>query len=162
MVIGQVVGSRELMFEIIDPARLMIEASAPDASLSAQLSKATLADVPGWTLQFLGAGRELRDGAVPLTFRATGAATSPLAIGQPVTVVAALSTKVTGYVLPAAAISRNSSNEAVVWIKSGAERFVSQPVQYKPLDARTVLVTQGLGADNRVVVQGTSLIAQIR
>jgi len=49
-----------------------------------------------------------------------------------------------------------------VWIKSGAERFIPQPVQFRPLDAATVVVTQGLGADNRVVVQGAPLIAQIR
>lgn len=160
--IGQVVESRELLFEIIDPARLMVEASAPDASLSTQLSKATLAGLPGWTLQFMGAGRALRDGAVPLTFRATNPGSVPLAIGQPVTVVAALATKVSGYVLPAEAITRNPANEPVVWIKSGAERYIPQPVQYQSLDARTVVVTKGLGADNRVVVQGASLIAQIR
>ena len=45
---------------------------------------------------------------------------------------------------------------------SGAERFIPQPVQYRALDAATVVVTQGLGADNRVVVQGAPLIAQIR
>jgi cobalt-zinc-cadmium efflux system membrane fusion protein len=159
---GQVVGSRELLFEVIDPARLMVEASAPDASLSTQLSKASLVGMPGWTLQFIGAGRVLRDAAVPLTFRATGAGAVPLAIGQPVTVLAALSSKVTGYVLPAEAITRNPSNEPVVWIKSGAERYIPQPVRVQSLDARTVVVTQGLGADNRVVVQGASLIAQIR
>jgi hypothetical protein len=35
-------------------------------------------------------------------------------------------------------------------------------VQFRPLDANTVVVTQGLSADNRVVVQGAPLIAQIR
>ena len=43
-----------------------------------------------------------------------------------------------------------------------AERYIPQPVQFRALDAATVVVTQGLGADNRVVVQGASLIAQIR
>jgi hypothetical protein len=56
----------------------------------------------------------------------------------------------------------NNSNEPIVWIKSGAERYIPQPVQYRELDASTVIVIQGLGADNRVVVQGASLIAQIR
>ena len=37
-----------------------------------------------------------------------------------------------------------------------------QPVQVQPLDAGTVLVTQGLSADNRVLVQGAALVAQIR
>ncbi len=39
---------------------------------------------------------------------------------------------------------RNSANEPIVWIKSGAERYIPQPVQYRPLDASTVVITQGL------------------
>jgi cobalt-zinc-cadmium efflux system membrane fusion protein len=79
-----------------------------------------------------------------------------------VTVVAQSSQRIKGFVLPAQALARNAANEPVVWIKSGAERFIPQPVQFRPLDASTVVITQGLGADNRVVVQGASLIAQIR
>jgi len=70
--------------------------------------------------------------------------------------------RVSGFVLPAQAVVRNPANETVVWIKSGAERFIPQPVQFQPLDAQTVIVTRGLGAHNRVVVQGAALIAQIR
>jgi hypothetical protein len=83
-------------------------------------------------------------------------------VGQPVTVIATLRERVQGIVLPAEAVVRNSANEPIVWIKSGAERYIPQPVQYSPLDARSVVVTTGLGADNRVVVQGAPLIAQIR
>jgi hypothetical protein len=57
---------------------------------------------------------------------------------------------------------RSPANEPIVWIKTGAERFMPQPVQVQPLDAGTVLVTQGLSADNRVLVQGAALVAQIR
>lgn len=63
--------------------------------------------------------------------------------------------------LPAQAVVRNSANEPVVWIKSGAQRYIPQ-LQYRALDASTVVVTQGLGSDNRVVVQGAPLLAQIR
>ena len=62
----------------------------------------------------------------------------------------------------AQAVVRNATNEPIVWIKSGAERFIAQPVRLQALDASTVVITQGLGADNRVVVQGAALIAQIR
>ena len=65
-------------------------------------------------------------------------------------------------VLPATALVRSPSNETVVWIKVGFERYVPQPVQVQTLDANTVLVTQGLAADNRVLVQGAALVAQIR
>ena len=49
-----------------------------------------------------------------------------------------------------------------MWIKSGAERFIPQPVRVSPLDASRVVVTHGLSAENRVVVAGAALIAQIR
>ncbi|MEK9950781.1 MAG: efflux RND transporter periplasmic adaptor subunit, partial [Curvibacter sp.] len=70
--------------------------------------------------------------------------------------------RVQGVVLPAQAVVRNPANETVVWVKTSAERFVAQPVQAQALDARTVVVTQGLQAGQRVVVQGAPLIAQIR
>jgi hypothetical protein len=59
-------------------------------------------------------------------------------------------------------VVRSPANEPIVWIKTGAERFMPQPVQVQPLDAGTVLVTQGLSADNRVLVEGAALVAQIR
>ncbi|HYD14806.1 MAG TPA: HlyD family efflux transporter periplasmic adaptor subunit, partial [Hyphomicrobium sp.] len=160
---GQVVESKEVLFEVIDPTRVLIEATTSDVALVSQLADASLSGVSGVELQFLGAARSFRDGVLPLTFRATGSAGElPLAVGQPVTVLASRKDKVKGFVLPAQALTRNPANETVVWIKSGAERYIPQPVQYRPLDAKTVVVTQGLGADNRVVVQGAPLIAQIR
>ncbi len=162
---GQVVEAREVLFEVIDPARVFVEATTADPGLPARTGTAHLQDVPGVKLQLIGAARSLRDGVLPMTFRAVpdqSGKALPLAVGQPVTVVASLNEQVKGYVLPAQAVVRNSANEPVVWIKSGAERYIPQPVQYRSLDAATVVVTQGLGADNRVVVQGAPLIAQIR
>ena len=162
---GQVVEAREVLFEVIDPARVLVEATTADPSLPARTGQAHLQGVPGVKLQLIGAARSLRDGVLPMTFRAVPEQSGkalPLAVGQPVTVVASLNEQVKGFVLPAQAVVRNSANEPVVWIKSGAERYIPQPVQYRSLDAATVVVTQGLGADNRVVVQGAPLIAQIR
>ena len=162
---GQVVEAREVLFEVIDPARVLVEATTADPSLPARTGQAHLQGVPGVKLQLIGAARSLRDGVLPMTFRAVPEQSGkalPLAVGQPVTVVASLTEQVKGFVLPAQAVVRNSANEPVVWIKSGAERYIPQPVQYRSLDAATVVVTQGLGADNRVVVQGAPLIAQIR
>jgi len=165
-VAGQVVEGKDVLFEIVDPARVLVEATTTDATLGAQIAGAALAGIDGVKLQLLGAARVLRDGVLPITFKAAAASPAagplPLAIGQPVTVVAKRRDTVKGFVLPAQAITRNPANEPVVWIKAGAERYIPQPVQFRPLDARTVVVTQGLGADNRVVVQGASLVAQIR
>jgi hypothetical protein len=165
LVVGQVVEPRDVLFEVVDPARMLVEATTADASLAARIGAASLQGMPGVALRLVGASRAMRDGVLPITFAVSGpkpGAALPLAIGQPVTVVAQMKERIKGVVLPAQAVVRNPSNEPIVWIKSGAERFIPQPVQFRPLDANTVVVTQGLSADNRVVVQGAPLIAQIR
>jgi len=144
---------------------MLVEATAADASVAANVAGASLQGVPEVTLRLLGVSRSLRDGVLPMTFAVMPlkpSAALPLAIGQPVTVVTQSKERIKGVVLPAQAVVRNPSNEPIVWIKSGAERFIPQPVKFRPLDATTVVVTQGLSADNRVVVQGAPLIAQIR
>lgn len=165
LVVGQVVEPRDVLLEVVDPARMLVEATTADATLAARVADASLQDLPEVKLRLLGASRALRDGVLPITFAVVASRPGtalPMAIGQPVTVIARSSERIKGIVLPAQAVVRNPSNEPIVWIKSGAERFIPQPVQYRPLDASTVVVTQGLGADNRVVVQGAPLIAQIR
>jgi membrane fusion protein, heavy metal efflux system len=168
LLVGQVVEARELMFEIVDPARLMVEASTPDATLAQRIDSARLAAPWGHPLRLVGAASALRDGVLPLSFRAQlmkgqgQAQAAPLAVGQPVTVIVQLREKVSGIVLPSSAVVRNPANEPVVWIKVGAERFLPQPVQARALDGQSVVVTQGLAPDNRVVVQGAALINQIR
>ena len=162
VVAGQVVEPKDVLFEIVDPRRVIIEATTADPALAPRLKGAFVQGMPGLALELVGAARALRDGVLPLTFRARSAAPIPLAIGQPVTLVATLNERVKGYVLPAQAITRSPANEPVVWVKSGAERYLPQPVQFRSLDAQTVVITRGLGADNRVVVQGANLIAQIR
>jgi membrane fusion protein, heavy metal efflux system len=159
---GQVVEPRDVLFEVVDPTRVLVEATTADTSLVGKVAAATVRHASGIPLQLVGTARSLRDGVLPLTFRASGAFVTSLAVGQPVTVVAQLQDRVKGVVLPAQAVTRNPANEPVVWIKSGAQRFIPQPVQYRSLDAQSVVVTQGLAPDNRVVVQGAALIAQIR
>ncbi|WP_422016704.1 efflux RND transporter periplasmic adaptor subunit [Roseateles sp.] len=167
---GQVVEPRDVLFEIVDPRRVLVEAVTADPTLAARITGAQLREVPGMTMRLTGVGRALRDGVLPLTFRAElprpatdgKVAVLPLAVGQTLNVIAATETRLKGYVLPAQAVVRNAANEPIVWIKSGPERYIPQPVQYQPLDSTTVVVTNGLGEANRVVVQGASLIAQIR
>jgi len=162
---GQVVESRDILFEVTDPSRMQVEADTVDAALPATIGGAQLAGLPGARLELRGAARSLRDGLLPITFSVRpekAGQALPLAIGQPVTVIVSRREKVKGIVLPAESVARNPANEPVVWIKSGAERFIPQPVRLRPLDARRVVVTDGLAPDNRVVVQGAALIAQIR
>ncbi len=162
VVAGQVVEPKDVLFEVVDPARVLVEASTVDAALGTRIAGAALSGLPEVRLQFLGAARALQDGALPLSFRASASGPLPLALGQPVTVVVRLRQGIEGHVLPAQAVTRNAANEPVVWVKTSAERFVPRPVRLQPLDAQNVVVTAGLEGTPRVVVQGASLIAQIR
>lgn len=165
VITGQVVEVRDVLFQIVDPAHLLIEATTADPTLAERIESARVAEAHGAQLQLVGAARSLRDGLIPMSFRAgtdDKHDSLQLVVGQPVTVIVQLRERTKGYVLPNESVVRNSANEPIVWIKSGAERYIPQPVQARPLDARNVVVTQGLGEENRVVVQGAALIAQIR
>ena len=165
ILVGQVVEPKDVLFEVVDPSKLMVEAMSSDTATALRIQGARIAGLAGAQLTLVGVGRSLRDGVFPITFRVQAMTKNvglSLSVGQPVTVVAQFKERTKGIVLPAQAIVRNPSNESVVWIKVSAERYVPQPVLFQPLEAQTVLVTKGLSADNRVVVQGAPLIAQIR
>jgi hypothetical protein len=164
VVAGQVVTSEDVLYEVVDPVRLQVEASTADTALVTRIRDGELKHAVGGKLAFVGAGRSLKNGAVPLLFRTSGdpKATAPLAVGQPVTVIARLSDMVNGIALPSEALVRGPNNESVVWIKSGAQRFIAQPVEAVVLDARTIVVVKGLAAENRVVASGAALVNQIR
>lgn len=158
---GQIVDARDVLFDIVDPDRMLVEAQVSDARMAPDIAGANLTGYPDIKLSVAGLSRSLNNGALPVTFRAQGRAL-PLAVGQPVTVIAQLKTTVRGVALPAAALARNPANQTIVWIKSGAQRFIAQPVEARALDASTVVVTRGLSGDNRVVIAGASLINQVR
>ena len=167
--LGQVVDARELLFEIIDPTRLKIEASAFDAALlgnmattagAASASPAAGISIP---LEFSGAGRTLREGAIPLQFRTVaGAQSATLAVNQPVKVLVQTKELVRGFALPAGAIVKNQSNLDTVWVHTGAEQFEARAVSQVALDGATVSITSGLKAGDRVVTQGAPLVNQVR
>ncbi|MDP1693811.1 MAG: HlyD family efflux transporter periplasmic adaptor subunit [Burkholderiaceae bacterium] len=162
-VAGQVVDARELVFEVIDPARLRIEALAFDAKVARDIAGAFLAiDGQKLPLVFVGASRSLRDQALPLAFRAEGAALAALAVGQPVQVVVQTRSQVAGIPVPAASLMKNPANQTIVWVKTAPERFEPRVVTVEPLDGATVAVTAGLKAGERVATQGATLINQIR
>ncbi len=163
VVAGQVVDARELIFEIVDPSRLRIEALAFDPALAANVGSATLAvgdqRVP---LEFVGAARSLREQALPLAFRAQGAALDQLAVGQPVRVFVQTKDKVKGIAVPVASLMKNPANQTVVWVKTAPERFEPRTVTTEPMDGINAAVTSGLQPGDRVATQGATLINQVR
>ncbi len=164
VVAGQVVDARELLFEIVDPSRLSVEASAFDVSLTSNIASASIAAAQGSvSLQFTGAGRMLREGAIPLLFRITpGKDALPLSVNQPVKVIVQTKELVKGFAVPNASVIKNASNQDMVWVHTGAETFVPRTVRVTPLSGNTVSVVDGLKAGDRVVTQGAPLVNQVR
>jgi membrane fusion protein, heavy metal efflux system len=163
VVAGQVVDARELLFEIIDPSRLRIEALAFDPALAGNIGSASLAlgsqRVP---LSYIGAARSLREQALPLGFRAQGAVLNGLAVGQPVRVFVQTKDKLKGIAVPTASLMKSPANQTVVWVKTAPERFEPRAVTTEPLDGINVAITSGLKAGERVATQGATLINQVR
>ena len=163
VVAGQVVDARELVFEIIDPSRLRIEALAFDSAIASNIGSATLAlgdkRVP---LTFVGASRSLREQALPLSFSAESAALDQLAVGQPVRVFVQTKDRVKGIAVPVASLMKNPANQTVVWVKTAAERFEPRSVTTEPLDGIDAAITSGLVPGDRVATQGATLINQVR
>ncbi|MBN8506783.1 MAG: HlyD family efflux transporter periplasmic adaptor subunit, partial [Burkholderiales bacterium] len=171
VVAGQLVEARERLFEVIDPQRLRIEALAHDPQQAADIGAAFLKAEGGSgpssaPLRFLGAAARLREQALPLSFALSPAsgqsAALPLALGQAVRVVLQSRSTVQGHAVPAEALAKSPSNQAIVWVKQAPERFEPRLVQVQALDGRQVAVTQGLKDGDRVVVQGASLLNQVR
>ena len=164
VVAGQVVDARELLFEIVDPTRLSVEASAFDATVISNIASASIATPQGSVaLQFTGAGRTLREGAIPLLFRTVpGKGALPLAVNQPVKVTVQTKELIKGFAVPTAAVVKNASNQDMVWVHTGAETFAPRTVRAAALGGNTVSVVDGLKAGDRVVTQGAPLVNQVR
>jgi membrane fusion protein, heavy metal efflux system len=167
-VAGQVLDAREVVFEIIDPTRLRIEAIAFDPALPARIKGAAMrSGSTSFLLSYVGYSKTLRDGAIPIQFsverdpkeRNTAL---PLVVGQPVTVFVASDEEIKGIRLPANAVVKAANNQAIVWKHETAERFVSLQVTTTALDANSVVVTSGINTGARIVTDGASFVNQVR
>jgi len=162
-VAGQVVEAREVLFEIVDPQRLMVEALAYDPVVLADIGGASgvLPAGAALPLVFVGGAQQLREQALPLLFRIKPPS-PPLVIGQPLKIVAQTKRTIKGVAVPIAAFTRNTSGETVIWVHTSAEQFVPKKVRFQALDGGNAAVTEGLAADERMVIQGAATLAQVR
>ncbi|HYH20392.1 MAG TPA: HlyD family efflux transporter periplasmic adaptor subunit [Azospirillum sp.] len=161
---GQVVDGRDqVLFEILDPTKLMVEAVAfdPRVANSVHLATATTAEGTVLNLEHLGHSLALRQQAIPLLFR-IDAPPQGLSVGQPVRIVAPIQGKATGIVLPRRSVVRSASGQPIVWEHESPQRFVARPVRTQPVDAGTVLVLAGVEPEARIVTDGAGLLNQIR
>ena len=167
VVAGQFVDARDqILFEVLDPAHLMVEATAFDHGVVERMMGATavIGDGGPLPLSFVGHGATLRQQAMPLLFRIGNAEQHGhgLHVGQPARVLVQTSTRQTGIVLPRQSVVRGPNGQPLVWEHASPQRFVARPVRMQPLDGNTVLVSAGLEPDARVVTDGAGLLNQIR
>ena len=159
---GQVVDAKEVLFEIVDPARLAVEALAYDVGIAKTLvSASALADQTALDLKFVGGGQQLREQALPLLFRITNR-NAAVAVGQPVKVIVRTEQGVKGAAVPRTALTKVGAGETAVWVHTEAERFVARRIRHQSLDAANVAILDGLHDGDRVVTIGAGLLSQVR
>ena len=164
---GQVVEAQTLLFQIVEPDSLWVEALAFDSAAATSIEKnnkeaiGTTADGRKIELSFVGRGLTLRLQAVPLRYQIKGS-NPGLSIGEPVTVHAPIDEPIAAIPLPRSSIVRSGSGQSVVWLHTGPERFELRVVASEPIDADRIGITAGIEPDTRIVVRGAELINQVR
>ncbi len=158
--IGQSVAARELLFEIVDPKSIWVEAWSFEAGDDGTGATALTSDGRRVALDFIGRGPTLQQQAAVLLFGVNGEA-GP-AIGTPVRVFAKRSSELTGVVVPADAVVRGPANLPTVWEHAGPEVFVPHLVRVTPLDAGRVLVAGEVGQGMRLVTGGAAFDNPVR
>ena len=162
VVSGQVVEARQLIFEIVNPNKFMVEGIAYEPTIVNNIGSANLSIgdqiIP---LKLQGAAKRLREQALPITFLSDDEGLSQLAIGQVLRVYVQTKQTIKGFRIPTSAVVRDGSNQSVVWVKEGPQLFRPITVTPEPLNGSDSLV-QGLHENDRVVFKSASLLNQIR
>ena len=160
---GQAVAPGQTLVEILDPARVRIEAEAfaplPLApAAAASIEARGMAPVPA---ALLGRAPVLRGQAALLDF-APRAADHGLEIGRRVQVVVELPERRTAIILPRDAVVQAPNGLPVVFRHAEPELFEPRIVRFEPLDATRVAILAGIEPGEQVLVQGALLVNQIR
>jgi biotin carboxyl carrier protein len=160
---GQVVAPGQTLAEILDPARVWIEAEAfaplplaPGAAAS--IEARSLAPVPA---ALLGRAPALRGQTELLDF-APRAADHGLEIGRRVQVAVELPERRSAIILPRDAVVQAPNGLPVVFRHAEPELFEPRVVRFEPLDATRVAILAGIEQGEQVLVQGALLVNQIR
>lgn len=159
-VAGQIAQLNSIIFHIVDPAKLWVEAQSYDAMVGTGGATMRLGNRP-LKLAFRGAGLADRNQAIPIHFSIEGGGTG-IRVGQFVTVLAQTNNEQSGIALPRSTVVRNRNGQDVVFEHVSAERFEERSVRVEPLDGDQILVAEGIGPGRRIVTQGAELLDQVR
>jgi RND family efflux transporter MFP subunit len=159
---GQVVSPSDQLFQIVDPASLLVEALVfdqikPDA---VDAATATVGHDTAIKLKFLGRSRALQQQYSIVHFQIVEAPVA-LDVGMPVTVIAPTAERVTGIVLPRSAVAQAPNGQTVVYSHKEPEVFLPRAVRTEPFDDQNVLILGGI-APGEKIVQNAPLLNQVR
>jgi len=164
---GRITHPGEMVFDIVNPRQLWIEASAPDpvtADTASHVAAATAMTPEGQMLAvtFVGSGLAVQQQSTPLLFRIDNPPEG-LRVGRPVTVSVQSDKQSTrGILLRRDAITVGSDGVQEVWEQTEPEVFLPHPVRTQAHDGQTVLVLDGLVDGAHVVIRGVNLMAQLQ
>jgi RND family efflux transporter MFP subunit len=160
---GQVVQAQDLLFQIVDPASMWVEAlvygELDPAALRA--ATATASGHASLKLRFQGFSRNLQQHAAVIQFAVENPPPN-LSIGLPVTVHAPAGETKDALIVPRDVVVRGSNGQQIVWVHEQAELFEPRQVRVVPFDAGRVIVAAGVAKGDRVVVRGAELVNQVR
>lgn len=159
-VAGQIAQTNAVVFHIIDPKRLWIEALSYEALPALEHATARVGEKE-LKLVFRGAGLADRNQSIPVHFAIEGDVEG-LRVGQFLTVLAETPDERRGIAVPRTSVVRTATGQETVFEQVAPERFEQRTVRIEPLDGQRVLLSQGIAAGKRVVVQGAELIDHIR
>lgn len=162
-VAGLMVEDRDvtILFDIIDPEALMVEALAFDTLPVTGNDQKAMIRLAGRDLVLAPAGQgpARQGGAIALLFRPEGVL--PATVGDIVT-VSVPSAGREGLLLPREALVRGSDGLPTLFVHGAPQQFIPHAVRVAPAGPAHVQILDGVGAGERVVVQGAELLNQIR
>jgi hypothetical protein len=157
---GQITQPNTVVFHIVDPRRLWVEALSFEALPAVQAATVQIGG-KAFNLAYRGSGFADRNQSIPTHFEILDDTTG-LRAGQFVTLIATTDEEQRGIAIPRSALVRSASGQDLIFEKVSAERFEGRAVRVEPLDGKSVLIAAGLDAGRRVVIQGAELLDQIR
>jgi RND family efflux transporter MFP subunit len=163
VVAGQVVQAQDVLFQVIDPQSLWVEALVYSDAAPARIDGATALATDGTKLNlaFQGVSRALQQQASVVQFSIVDPPAG-LSVGQPVTVMAPAGEATTGIIVPRDAVVKSGNGELQVWRHAEPERFEPLPVRVEAFDAAHFVIRAGVKDGERIVVRGAELINQVR
>lgn len=160
---GKMFDAGALVFEVVNPSVVRIDAAWFEGSTPPVFSGAkVVSNGKTVALNYLGAAGAVRDQSLTLAFENRELSDTRFSTGQLVKVYAEQTEKTEGIAIASAALVKNAANQTIVWVKVEPETFEPRVVMVEPLDGQRVLIKSGLKPYDRVVVQGATLINQIR